>query len=75
MFVVHVDGQGYVEKRDGTVIFHADPSLADKYADKEDAERGKIGHHRDMGGSGFKGRIVPYASAAHSFSWLSDRRA
>jgi len=67
MFVVHVDGRGYVEKNDGANFFHRDPRRASTYPDRDAAEAGKVGHHRDMGGSGFKGRIVPCESAARSY--------
>ena len=65
--VIYLDGKGYVEKRGGTVFFHDDPRLATVYSDLEDAERGKVGHHRDMGGDGFKGRKISYRSAVSSF--------
>jgi len=67
MFCVYVNGSGYVEKRNGTVFFHDDPRLASHYYDKDDAESGKIGHHRDMGGSGFKGKIVSLESSIRSY--------
>ena len=75
MFIVYVsNGQfsrncsgGYVRKREGAVSIVKDPRDASQYPDKESAEAGKIGHHRDMGGSGFKGRIVDYKAALRSF--------
>ena len=69
-FVVYYDRNGrsgYVEKREGTVFLHDDPRKATQYADKEDAERGKVGHHRDMGGDGFFGRIMTYESALQDY--------
>lgn len=69
-FVVYYDRnnqRGFVEKREGTVFFHDDPRKATVYSDRDDAERGKVGHHRDMGGDGFFGRIVSYESAVRSF--------
>jgi len=59
MFVVYLEGHGYVLKRDGMNTFVRDPRDASRYPTREAAEAGKVGHHRDMGGSGFKGRIVP----------------
>lgn len=69
-FVVYYDRNGrtgYVEKREGTVHLHDDPRKATQYADKDDAERGKVGHHRDMGGDGFFGRIVAYQTALQDY--------
>lgn len=58
-WIVHVESQGYVIKEGGWVLFTEDPLRATSYACKEDAgSRGKIGHHQDMGGSGFKGQVV-----------------
>lgn len=77
-FVVYYDRNGrsgYVEKREGTVFLHDDPRKATQYADKEDAERGKVGHHRDMGGDGFFGRIVSYESAVRWFQLCEKRRS
>lgn len=70
MFIVYYDRKGthgYVEKREGTVFFHEDPRNASKYATKDDAEAGKVGHHRDMGGDGFFGRIVPFERALSDY--------
>lgn len=75
MFIVYVDsGQfsrvcrgGYVRKEGGAVSIVQDPRDASKYPDRESAEAGKIGHHRDMGGSGFKGRIVSYETSLRSY--------
>lgn len=49
---------GFVRKEEGAVRIVKDPRDATQYPDKDAAEAGKIGHHRDMGGSGFKGQIV-----------------
>lgn len=70
-FIVHYSKgkvSGYVRSRDGTWSFHDDPRLADRYDTAEDASHsGKVGHHSDMGGSGFKGRVVPYDTALADF--------
>jgi len=58
---------GFVEKREGTVFLHDDPRKATQYVDRDEAEAGKVGHHRDMGGDGFFGKIVPYKNAVRSF--------
>jgi hypothetical protein len=67
MFVVHVGDKGYVEKRGGMVLFHDNPRDASRYPTKDTAEAGKIGHHRDMGGNGFKGQIVSYYAAVAAY--------
>lgn len=61
MYVIWYDHgrtRGYVRKGDGTNDFVPDVEDATKFATHEQAEAAKPGHHRDMGGSGFKGRIV-----------------
>jgi hypothetical protein len=71
MFVVHhyhsQDWHGYVMKRDGTVHLVSDPRHADSYQTRDDAQAGKVGHHRDMGGSGFKGNIISLRTATSNF--------
>lgn len=58
----------YVRKGDGTNDFVRDPREATRFDTKESAEAGKPGHHRDMGGTGFKGRIVD--AQREISSWL-----
>jgi|GEM_PF-5476926 len=59
MFILMMPDGTYVRKGNGDNTFVRDPREATKFLDKEAAEAGKPGHHRDMGGSGFKGRILP----------------
>lgn len=61
MFVIWYDHggvRGYVLKGDGTNNFVADIADATVFPSREAAAAAKPGHHRDMGGSGFKGRVV-----------------
>jgi hypothetical protein len=70
MFVVYYTNgkvSGYVRKHDGMNDFLDDPRLASHYYSKESAESGKVGHHRDMGGSGFRGTIVPLRRATRDY--------
>jgi hypothetical protein len=75
--VYHSDGKtcrGFVRKRDGMNSFLADPDLATKYSTRDEAAtKGKVGHHRDMGGSGFKGQVVSMADARRHYQ-ASRRR-
>jgi hypothetical protein len=68
MYVVQMPDGKFVLKSDGWNHFVKRPCDASRYPDKESAEAGKVGHHRDMGGSGFKGRIVPYSRV----KWMND---
>ncbi len=50
---------GYVVKDGGWVTVTQDAGRATGYRSKEEArEQGKVGHHRDMGGNGFRGRVI-----------------
>jgi hypothetical protein len=65
----HAPLGGYIEKRDGMNIGHQNPHLATRFATREEAHAARPGHHRDMGGSGFKGRIVSADEAFASWAW------
>jgi len=71
MFIVHYSKglvSGYVRKHDGMNSFVADPREASAYFSKEDAhDSGRVGHPRDMGGDGIKGRVVPLKSALRDY--------
>lgn len=54
----HNGTKGYVRKGDGTNDFVPDIADAALFPTREAAVAAKPGHHRDMGGSGFKGRVV-----------------
>lgn len=69
MYVVQMPDGRFVYKHDGMNDFVRKPCHASKYYSKEAAEAGKVGHTRDMGGSGFRGTIVPYRRV----EWLNDR--
>lgn len=72
MFVVYYEqGKicGYVKKHDGMNDFVDDPREASHYYSREAAEAGKVGHHSDMGGSGFRGRIVSLRQAQADYHW------
>jgi hypothetical protein len=61
MFAIWYDHggvKGYVRKGDGTNDFVRDIRHATHFPTREAAEAAKPGHGRDMGGSGFKGRII-----------------
>jgi hypothetical protein len=63
MFVIWYDRgktRGYVRKGDGTNNFVRDIEDATKFPTKEAAVAGKPGHHRDMGGDGYHGTVMPY---------------
>jgi hypothetical protein len=68
-FVVEMRDGTFVHKSGGINTFVRRPAEATSYPTKEEAESGKVGHHSDMGGSGFRGRIVPYSQVA----WLNER--
>lgn len=68
MFIVQMPDGSFVHKSGGMNDFVRNPNEASTYHTKEQAEAGKVGHHRDMGGSGFKGRIVKYSSVA----WMNN---
>lgn len=78
MFVVFYskgNTSGYVRKHDGMNDFLDDPRQASRYPTTEDARRrGLVGHHRDMGGDGFLGRVVPYDRAKREYAARSARR-
>lgn len=57
MFVITMPNGRYVRKGDGYNDW-VGLEEATRFLTKEDAEAGKPGHHRDMGGTGFKGRIL-----------------
>ena len=58
MYAIYVDGRGWVIKHNGWNLFSADKDHATKFRSKEDAIAGRPGHHADMGGAGFIGRVV-----------------
>ena len=60
MYVLLMPNGRYVRKGDGINDFVRDVEDATKFYTKEAATAAKPGHHRDMGGSGFKGRVVTY---------------
>lgn len=55
--LVMADGT-YVWKGEGWNGFVRDPRMATTFNTWAEADSAKPGHHRDMGGSGFKGRIA-----------------
>ena len=59
MFVIQMPDGSYVVKHDGWNLFVADKREATRYPTREDAHYARPGHHRDMGGTGYKGRVVP----------------
>lgn len=63
--------EGYLYKEGGTNATTRDPRLATAFDTKEDASNAKLGHSRDMGGSGrFYGRVVLAKSAISAWdSW------
>jgi hypothetical protein len=66
---------GYVRKHDGMNDFLADPRLATRYDTAEEAHaRGQVGHHSDMGGSGFFGRAESLRSAIDGYKARQRRR-
>lgn len=80
-YVVAVNGGvlgkswGYVCKRDGMNGLVSDPELASKYPTAEDARAsGRVGHHRDMGGTGLKGTIIPTRTARENYRARRNRR-
>jgi hypothetical protein len=62
-FVVVMPNGKFVHKSDGMNNFVRNPNKATRYDTKEAAESGKVGHHSDMGGSGFRGRIMTFDAA------------
>lgn len=58
MFLVQMPDGTFLVKNGGVNNFTRDPKLATSFRSKEDAEAAKPGHHRDMGGTGFKGRVL-----------------
>lgn len=70
MYVIQMPNGRFVHKHGGMNDFVLRPADASHYSTKEAAEAGKVGHHRDMGGSGFKGRIVTYSSV----KWMNERK-
>lgn len=86
MFVVHYDNgrpvgdpkrvSGYVRKRDGMNDFLSDPSRASTYPTADWARgSGLVGHHRDMGGDGFRGRVVSLETARRDYAAQQRRRS
>lgn len=77
MYVVHYEQgniSGYVKKHDGMNDFVKDPRQASKYFTPEEArESGLVGHHYDMGGSGFKGRVVGLKAATDNYISMEER--
>lgn len=71
MFVVYYSKgniHGYVRKHDGMNDFIRNPNLATTYPTAEEAnQRGQVGHHSDMGGSGFFGRAISLKSARSKY--------
>jgi hypothetical protein len=57
MFVIEMPSGLFVRKSGAMNDFVRDVEDATKFRTKEEAECGKPGHHRDMGGTGFKGTI------------------
>lgn len=58
----------YVRKGGGMNDFVPDPRDATSFRTREDAQAGKPGHHRDMGGSGFKGRVINHERAVDDYT-------
>lgn len=69
-YVIEMPNGTFVKKLDGMNDFVARPVDATIFRTKEDAVAGKPGHHKDMGGSGFKGRVVSYSSV----QWINERK-
>ncbi len=65
--IFHAPLGGYIEKIGGMNIGHRDPRLATVFTTREAARDARPGHHRDMGGAGFVGSVVPLATAIRNY--------
>lgn len=61
-FVIAYNG-GFVLKDDGCNFTVKNPEDASFFNTKEDAMNARPGHHKDMGGDGFKGAVITYSYA------------
>ena len=69
-YVIAMPNGRYVYKHDGMNDFVRNPRDATVFYTKADAIAGKPGHHRDMGGSGFKGTVTDRDTAIrHYDAW------
>ena len=58
MYVIQMPNGKYVLRQDGWVHYVTDKGDATRYPTKDAARDGRPGHHKDMGGIGFVGRVV-----------------
>lgn len=58
MYIIVMPNGLYVRKGGGCNDFVQDARHATQFPDKESARAAKPGHHKDMGGTGYKGRVV-----------------
>lgn len=56
-YLIMMDDGRYVLKSGGWNHFVEDPREATCFGTKDEARDARPGHHRDMGGSGFKGYV------------------
>lgn len=61
-YVIQMPDGRYVRKGDGFNDFVREIEDATHFYTKDDAVAGKPGHHRDMGGNGFVGRVIKTAA-------------
>ena len=62
MWGIYVDGLGWVIKHNGWNLFTRDRKKATLFTTREEAHFARPGHHHDMGGAGFIGRLVKVSS-------------
>lgn len=73
-YVIQMPNGKFVYKHDGMNDFVSNPNAATRFYTKEDARAGRPGHHSDMGGSGFKGRVVSASYAQQKWRENGERR-
>lgn len=68
-YIIQMPDGRFVQKGGGMNDFVRKPRDATRFETKDEAHDARPGHHRDMGGSGFKGRVITYSSV----EWMNDR--